>query len=48
MAVNVAIVGYVQPLARYGYEQLASTCARARSGASIKVGEFTNLGSAWR
>jgi lipopolysaccharide export system permease protein len=43
-AVNLAIVGYVQPLARYAYEGLRFELRSGALGASIKVGEFTNLG----
>lgn len=42
--VNLAIVGYVQPLSRYAYEGLAYELRSGALGASIKVGEFTNLG----
>ncbi|MEO7178156.1 MAG: LPS export ABC transporter permease LptF [Allosphingosinicella sp.] len=45
MALNVAIVGFVQPVARYGYEQLRFDLRSGALGASIKVGEFTNLGN---
>jgi lipopolysaccharide export system permease protein len=41
---NVAIVGFVQPVARYGYEQLRFDLRSGALGASIKVGEFTNIG----
>jgi lipopolysaccharide export system permease protein len=44
MGLNVAIVGFVQPVARYGYEQLRFDLRSGALGASIKVGEFTNLG----
>jgi lipopolysaccharide export system permease protein len=44
MALNVAIVGFVQPVARYGYQQLRFDLRSGALGASIKVGEFTNLG----
>jgi lipopolysaccharide export system permease protein len=44
MALNVAIVGFVQPVARYAYEQLRFELRSGALGASIKVGEFTNLG----
>src|SRR3712207_1531334 len=44
MGLNVVIVGYVQPVARYGYEQLRFDLRSGALGASIKVGEFTNLG----
>ena len=41
--VNFAIVGYLQPLARYYYEQLHFELRSGALGASIKVGEFTTL-----
>lgn len=44
-AVNLAIVGYVQPIARYYYEGLRFELRTGALGASIKVGEFTHLGS---
>jgi lipopolysaccharide export system permease protein len=44
MGLNVAIVGFVQPVARYGYEQLRFDLRSGALGASIKVGEFTSLG----
>jgi lipopolysaccharide export system permease protein len=44
MALNLAIVGFVQPYARYKYEQLRFELRSGALGASIKVGEFTNLG----
>jgi lipopolysaccharide export system permease protein len=43
-AVNLAIVGYVQPIARYYYEGLRFELRTGALGASIKVGEFTHLG----
>lgn len=43
-AVNLAIVGYVQPRARYAYEGLRYELRSGQLGASIKVGEFTRLG----
>ena len=43
MAANVAIVFYVQPVARYYYEQLDYQLKSGALGASIKVGEFTTL-----
>lgn len=42
--VNLAIVGYVQPYSRYAYEGLSYELRSGALGASIKVGEFTNLG----
>jgi len=44
-AANLAIVGFVQPYARYAYEGLRFELRSGALGASIKVGEFTNLGS---
>ncbi|OYY91110.1 MAG: LPS export ABC transporter permease LptF [Sphingomonas sp. 28-66-16] len=41
--VNLAIVGYVQPYARYAYEGLRYELRTGALGASIKVGEFTNF-----
>ena len=43
VAVNFAIVGYLQPLARYTYEELQFELRSGALGASIKVGEFTTL-----
>jgi lipopolysaccharide export system permease protein len=43
--VNLAIVGFIQPYARYAYEGLQFELRSGALGASIKVGEFTNLGS---
>ena len=43
VAVNFAIVGYIQPLSRYYYEQLQYELQSGALGASIKVGEFTAL-----
>lgn len=43
MAANLAIVFYVQPMARYYYEQLDYQLKSGALGASIKVGEFTTL-----
>ena len=40
---NFVIVGYWQPLARYGYEQLDFELRSGALGASIKVGEFTQI-----
>jgi lipopolysaccharide export system permease protein len=42
--INLAIVGFVQPYARYAYEGLQFELRSGALGASIKVGEFTNLG----
>lgn len=43
MAVNLLVVGYLQPYARYYYEQLQFELRSGALGASIKVGEFTTL-----
>lgn len=40
---NLLIVGYVQPLSRYYYEQLQFELRSGALGASIKVGEFNAL-----
>jgi len=42
--VNLAIVGFIQPYSRYAYEGLQYELRSGALGASIKVGEFTNLG----
>ena len=44
-ALNLTIVGFVQPWARYNYEQLRFELRSGALGASIKVGEFTSFGS---
>jgi lipopolysaccharide export system permease protein len=44
MGLNLAIVGFVQPYARYAYEELRFELRSGALGASIKVGEFTQLG----
>lgn len=43
-AVNLAIVGFVQPDARYAYEKLRFELRTGALGASIKVGEFSQFG----
>ncbi len=43
-AINLAIVGFVQPYARYAYEGLRFELRSGALGASIKVAEFNNLG----
>jgi lipopolysaccharide export system permease protein len=43
VAVNVALVFYIQPLSRYYYEQMEYELRSGALGASIKVGEFTTL-----
>ena len=42
---NLALVGFIQPYARYAYEGLRFELRSGALGASIKVGEFTKLGS---
>jgi lipopolysaccharide export system permease protein len=42
---NLSIVGFVQPWARYNYEGLRFELRSGALGASIKIGEFTNLGN---
>jgi len=44
-ALNLAIVGYIQPRARYNYEGLRFELRTGALGASIKVGEFTRFGA---
>jgi lipopolysaccharide export system permease protein len=44
MLVNVAIVGWVDPIARYRYEGLRFELKSGALGASIKVGEFNQFG----
>ena len=41
---NLVIVGWVEPYAHYGYEGLRFDLRSGALGASIKVGEFNNLG----
>ena len=41
--INFGIVGYVQPYARYLYEELRFDLRSGALGASIKVGEFNSL-----
>ena len=43
MAINVALVSYVQPFSRYAYFGLVFDLRSGALGASIKVGEFVNL-----
>ena len=44
MAANLVIVGFIQPKAEYAYKGLRFELRTGALGASIKVGEFTNLG----
>src|SRR3546814_1635064 len=41
---NLGIVSYIQPYARYAYEGLRFELRSGALGASIKVGEFAKLG----
>lgn len=43
VAVNIALVFYIQPISRYYYEQMEYELRSGALGASIKVGEFTTL-----
>jgi lipopolysaccharide export system permease protein len=43
--VNLAVVGFIQPYARYAYEGLRFELRSGALGASIKVGEFARFGS---
>ncbi|WP_118857764.1 LPS export ABC transporter permease LptF [Sphingomonas mesophila] len=44
MVLNIVIVGWVEPYARYRYEGLRFDLRSGALGASIKVGEFNTLG----
>jgi lipopolysaccharide export system permease protein len=44
LAANFWIVGFLQPMAQYAYQQLRFELSSGALGASIKVGEFTHLG----
>ena len=44
LLLNLVIVGWLQPWARYGYERLRFELRSGALGASIKVGEFNQLG----
>ena len=44
IAINIAIVGYLQPYAAYYYEELQFDLRSGALGASIKVGQFNKLG----
>ena len=44
LVLNFFIVGYVQPYAQYQYQSLRFELRSGALGASIKVGDFTNLG----
>ncbi len=43
-AVNFAIVAYIQPSARYLYEELRFELRSGAFGAKVRVGEFNNVG----
>ena len=42
--INFGIVGFMQPVSRYAYENLRYELRSGALGASIKVGEFANMG----
>src|SRR3546814_20885505 len=43
-ALNLAIVGYIQPYASFQYERMRFELRSGALGASIKIGEFTHFG----
>lgn len=43
--INLAIVGFIQPYSRYAYEGLQYELRSGALGASIKIGEFANIGT---
>lgn len=45
VAVNFAIVGYIQPQSRFAYEEMEFELQSGALGASIQVGEFNTLDS---
>jgi lipopolysaccharide export system permease protein len=44
LLLNLFIVGWIQPWTHYGYERLRFDLRSGALGASVKVGEFNNLG----
>lgn len=44
MAMNIAIVGFIQPYAEFAYEELRYELRSGALGASIRVGEFARFG----
>lgn len=44
LAVNILVVGFVQPYSKYAYEELIFDVRSGALGAAIKSNEFTNLG----
>ncbi|HTU09716.1 MAG TPA: LptF/LptG family permease [Allosphingosinicella sp.] len=44
LALNLVVVGFVQPKSQYAYQSLRYELSSGALGAQIKVGEFTNLG----
>lgn len=44
MAINGAIVGFIQPVSEFAYQRLEFELRSGALGASIRVGEFTPLG----
>ncbi|MBH5323542.1 LptF/LptG family permease [Aurantiacibacter sediminis] len=45
MAINFAIVGFIQPQARFAYEEMEFELRSGALGASIRVGEFNTIDS---
>ncbi|WND01904.1 LPS export ABC transporter permease LptF [Temperatibacter marinus] len=45
MSVNIALTGWIQPHSRYAYSDLVFNLRSGALGASIKVGEFVEIGS---
>ena len=44
LAINIIVVGFVQPYSKYAYEELIFDVRSGALGAAIKSNEFTNLG----
>ena len=44
MILNVILIGYVQPHSRYTYKNLVFDLRSGALGASVKVGEFVDIG----
>lgn len=44
LAINIIVVGFVQPYSKYAYEELLFDVRSGALGAAIKSNEFTNLG----
>lgn len=43
-AVNLALVGYIQPFSRYAYRNLSFELSSGAFGASIRTGDFVSIG----